>query len=501
MTEADAKPGFQIRQWRMFIEALRTLPRRLKISQLLFASHLLLVIWLIGAMSYNRYQSEWQTRVDHSVEVAHLSMNPIIADLSLYASGLSYANINLPKTRKLFADTEKLLYFQVSAVSDYSLQPFHFAYSRKYNEVWQTGVTKEEVAQAYAKVKNLEALLSQHQADQVKYTFLLNRARERYQSIVADRQKAERFQNLYQRPELAQGKHVLNEQSKTLHIQLPLRNKGGGEVWAVFDAGNLISLHDQVLLNIAKEALLASVISIILILWATHWIVRPLRRLAVYMDHEVHELDVTTLPELNRDDEIGLLARCFRDLIYRIRQQIADLERLAVVDSLTGLGSRRYYETSGSPFLKQIQRNGHCLGMLVCDVDKFKLFNDHYGHAQGDKALRLVGQVIRKTFHRETDLAFRVGGEEFVVLIQVNHPDEVKLLAQRLRKTLMNEKMEHSKNVPYGVLTLSIGSVALTAEQARQYKSLDTLFEQADKALYQAKTNGRNRIEQSSDIA
>ena len=245
--------------------------------------------------------------------------------------------------------------------------------------------------------------------------------------------------------------------------------------------------------TILKEALLALLVSSILIIWATWWIVRPLRRLASYMTHDIHELDVSVLPELNRDDEIGQLARCYRNLVTRIRNQITDLERLAIIDALTGLGSRRLYDTSGRTFLKQVKRTGHFFGMLVIDVDHFKLYNDTYGHAQGDEGLKMIGRVLKATLQRETDLAFRIGGEEFVVMIQVTSADEVTHMAEQIRKAVLEEKMTHEKNGP-GVISVSIGGVTLSTDHPGAGPTLNQLFKVADKALYTAKAKGRNRV-------
>lgn len=479
---------------RFFLEGLLGLPRRLNISYLLFFSHLLLVIWLVVIMSFNRFRSEWQANVHHAVEVARLSLNPIVEDLSLAASGLSYANIHLPATRNLFRNAGKLLYFEVEAISDYSKQPFHFAYSRDKDDVWRTGLETDEEKEALATVNRLEnALHNEPGIDQVKYGFLLNRARERHDAIMSDMEKARHYSTLYHKAALIPGEYVIDEELKTLQTLVMLNNSGGGKLWAVFNAEELLILKERMKTTILKEALLALLVSSILIIWATWWIVRPLRRLAAYMTHDIHELDVSVLPELNRDDEIGQLARCYRNLVTRIRNQITDLERLAIIDALTGLGSRRLYDTSGRTFLKQVKRTGHYFGMLVIDVDHFKLYNDTYGHAQGDEGLKMIGRVLKATLQRETDLAFRIGGEEFIVMIQVTSADEVAHMAEQIRKAVLKEKMIHEKNGP-GVISVSIGGVTLSTDHQGAGPTLNQLFKVADKALYTAKASGRNRV-------
>ena len=499
MTTSKARdyisPTALLKKARSVFPQLLQLPRRLKISHLLFFSHLLLVLWLILVMSYKRYQNDWQTRVDHAVEVARLSMNPIIEDLSLSASGLNYANIHLPTTLNRFHSANKLLYFHVDAVSDFSRTPFRFAYSRQKNEVWQTGLGSQDEQNAIGAIQRLQkAQLENPNTDKVKYAFLLNRAQERYISIVNDRQKTEHYRSLFQEPSLTLGQYQVNEKQKILHILLPLHNTSGGKVWAVFDAAELLELQSKTIHQIIREALIAFLVSAIMIVWATWWIVQPLRRLSNYMNHEIHDLDVTALPELNRDDEIGMLARCFRNLIRRIRNQIADLERLAIIDALTGLGSRRLYDTSGKAFLKQARRTNLCFAMLVIDADYFKRYNDTYGHAQGDEGLRMIGRVLQSTLQRETDLAFRLGGEEFVVLLQVTKAQEVQVIAEQIRQAVLAERMVHEKNDAVGFISVSIGGVVLVSPKTRPYVSLNQLFVHGDKMLYAAKAAGRNRV-------
>lgn len=107
----------------------------------------------------------------------------------------------------------------------------------------------------------------------------------------------------------------------------------------------------------------------------------------------------------------------------------------------------------------------------------------------------MIGRVIKNTLQRETDQAFRIGGEEFVVLIQTVHQDEVGMIAEKLRKAVLAERMEHVKNDPYGVISISVGGIVLSPpSQGHPFPSLDTLFRKADRALYQAKAEGRNRV-------
>ena len=124
------------------------------------------------------------------------------------------------------------------------------------------------------------------------------------------------------------------------------------------------------------------------------------------------------------------------------------------------------------------------------DIDLFKAYNDHYGHPQGDQALRNVAQTIGGLVHRPGDFAARYGGEEFVVLLADSPLEQALQLGERIRATLQGRGLAHAKG-PLGVLTISVG-VASTSDYPAQ--SLEQLLEAADAALYRAKADGRNRV-------
>ncbi|WP_447749125.1 sensor domain-containing diguanylate cyclase [Pseudomonas nicosulfuronedens] len=186
---------------------------------------------------------------------------------------------------------------------------------------------------------------------------------------------------------------------------------------------------------------------------------------------------------------IGLALIALRQMRERDRQE-AELRLAASTDPLTGLNNRRAFDLRASQEWSRYQRSGTALAVMLMDIDKFKAYNDHYGHPAGDAALKAVAQVIAGWTRRPADCAARFGGEEFVVLLGDSGEAEALALAEHIRASLQALAIPHEYG-PLGVLTLSIG-VASTS----QFSPADwaELLQSADSALYQAKNGGRNRV-------
>lgn len=156
-------------------------------------------------------------------------------------------------------------------------------------------------------------------------------------------------------------------------------------------------------------------------------------------------------------------------------------------DPLTGLYNHRYVFDHGTKLLRQAQRDGHRLATLLIDVDYFKRLNDTAGHQAGDQALRDIAGILESQAQRSFDVAGRIGGEEFVLLLYDCDKASLAGLAEGLRARIESRAIVHP-GAPAGVLTVSIG--ATTTKQRTE--SLEQLLARADKALYQAKADGRN---------
>ena len=164
---------------------------------------------------------------------------------------------------------------------------------------------------------------------------------------------------------------------------------------------------------------------------------------------------------------------------------------LAYHDSLTGLHNRRSFNRQFERLWRQAQREGKSLALLLCDIDHFKAYNDSYGHQAGDVALQHVGALIQQAARRPLDMGVRLGGEEFALLLFDIAADEAVRHAEALRQALEQAGISHRESASGKVLTMSVGVAWLSPDSQPQ---LSQLYEQADRALYQAKASGRNQV-------
>ena len=162
------------------------------------------------------------------------------------------------------------------------------------------------------------------------------------------------------------------------------------------------------------------------------------------------------------------------------------LEQAAVTDALTNLYNRRYFDDALTEYMTAFREIGKPIGLAILDLDHFKKINDKYGHDVGDEVLRQVAACIQE-FTRYHDVLARVGGEEFVILSPNITQHQLNSLADRVRKAI-SELQIHSGNVTLKV-TASIGLSIWDDEE-----SGEELYRRADKQLYEAKRQGRNRI-------
>ncbi len=165
------------------------------------------------------------------------------------------------------------------------------------------------------------------------------------------------------------------------------------------------------------------------------------------------------------------------------------LEWEAQHDPLTGMTNRRYFEEWARISLRQARREGQPLAMAIVDIDYFKRYNDNYGHQQGDDALQQVAACLHQYANRPLDLAVRLGGEEFAI---IGYGETAQSLQQRLRKfqqELTATGIAHAFSPAAKVMTASIGVTEFNTAE-----TLESLYQRADRALYQAKADGRNRV-------
>ncbi|MBA4256492.1 MAG: hypothetical protein C0445_11525 [Polaromonas sp.] len=167
------------------------------------------------------------------------------------------------------------------------------------------------------------------------------------------------------------------------------------------------------------------------------------------------------------------------------------LATLSATDGLTGLANRRRFDDYWAEEWPRALRQGTPLAVIMLDVDHFKLYNDHYGHQQGDDCLRQVGEALRATVRRAGELVARYGGEEFVVVMPGATEAQALETAEAIRAAVQGKAMPHATSAVSQVVTVSLGVAVGTPAPT---DDRDGLVQAADKALYDAKHQGRNRV-------
>jgi diguanylate cyclase (GGDEF)-like protein len=219
-----------------------------------------------------------------------------------------------------------------------------------------------------------------------------------------------------------------------------------------------------------------------------------------------HVYPVVVLTAVSRDEA---LARWNREFMFRTfavgslvavkelrRREIAEFELaiLATTDGLTGLANRRSFDRQIETEWLRAARDGTPLSLLLIDVDQFKAYNDIYGHQAGDTCLRMVAEVFSQAINRPGDLVARYGGEEMAVLMPDTDDVGAAAVAENIRARVEALALRHEANPPSGILTISIGSATRIPAFDRSGTGAKELVALADKALYCAKQDGRNRI-------
>ncbi len=167
-----------------------------------------------------------------------------------------------------------------------------------------------------------------------------------------------------------------------------------------------------------------------------------------------------------------------------------ELEKMAITDQLTGLFNRRYFVEVFEHELGRAKREQRYLTFIMFDVDNFKQLNDHYGHAQGDMALKAIGEKLHGLCRRPGDFAFRLGGEEFGLLITDETSEHGAEFAERIRCAIEQLAVPNVKSGVEEHMTVSLGVIAKVPDSS---DTMDAFMSVADSRLYRAKSLGRNR--------
>jgi diguanylate cyclase (GGDEF)-like protein len=235
----------------------------------------------------------------------------------------------------------------------------------------------------------------------------------------------------------------------------------------------LITLQTQHLYAVIA----AAVISTILILLAT------------YFSPEVGEPWKVIFNRIISIVALWIIA--LQGLLYK-KSNVANIElsQLSRTDDLTSIANRRFMDEFLDREWQRAIRNKSSISLILIDIDFFKLYNDTYGHLDGDEALKRVAAKLKDVIHRPGDLVARYGGEEFVLVLA--DTEDAKFVADNCRQSIKDLQIPHKSSESADVLTISAGYCTVVPESGT---GPSLIIDTADKALYKAKENGRDRVE------
>jgi len=204
--------------------------------------------------------------------------------------------------------------------------------------------------------------------------------------------------------------------------------------------------------------------------------------------------DLQPLHFKNQFLEMRVLINGFNSLIKEVKKQNEQLEKISKIDELTQIYNRRAFEEIYTLQWHDAHNQKTTLGLMLIDVDYFKLYNDFYGHQEGDCALQALCRVLKETAKSNNGIAARYGGEEFIMLFNQLSFEQLELISQQLRKNVNALKLPHKGSKVSDVLTISVGCAFATAK-AMDNESITakSLIKDADVMLYEAKNTGRDR--------
>ncbi|MFO8063957.1 MAG: diguanylate cyclase domain-containing protein [Spirochaetota bacterium] len=183
----------------------------------------------------------------------------------------------------------------------------------------------------------------------------------------------------------------------------------------------------------------------------------------------------------------------------RLKRKTDLLEQISMLDGLTGIPNRRYFDRQIEKEWRRTRREGQFLSVIMMDIDFFKQFNDNYGHGFGDECLQKLARALEASIERPGDVVARYGGEEFVALLPATDSEGGSQLAERFRVAVEVLAVPHEYSNAADVVTLSLGVATLSPEAGKDEDAAEKLLKRADEALYAAKRAGRNRFAVDSE--
>jgi len=274
----------------------------------------------------------------------------------------------------------------------------------------------------------------------------------------------------------------------------------GPEKSDVFVIASQSSEHNlEPTLSIIRSNLLQFILTMVIVIGALwvglgHWVLAPLQRLADTMGLIRAGKSGVRVEDMGPSREFVAIGENFNDMLYTLEATSEKLRRLADNDSLLGIPNRRLLDERLHSEWRRLSRSEEPLSLLMIDVDLFKNYNDYYGHQAGDECLKSVSAVLRSALNRPADMVGRYGGEEFVAVLPETDSEGAVSIACHIQQLMAERGIPHAASSVADYVTLSIGVATMTPAPEQH---VDALLESADKALYEAKAGGRNRVESS----
>ena len=300
---------------------------------------------------------------------------------------------------------------------------------------------------------------------------------------------SESLAKLYDNP-MQPATYISNHGDKVVGIFSPLPRLSWGIVMEKSYGQAFAEVLDLKNITLTIIAILLSIVAIAAF-FLSYSILSPLQKL-IDGAIRVANGDLNVKLPIKQRDELGVTISVFNDMVVRLQKTHEQLEKLATVDSLTGLYNRKYLMESLALHVKRFTRHQTHFSILMADLDHFKKVNDRYGHLAGDAVLVKIAEVFNETL-RSIDTAGRYGGEEFLIILENTREQEAWQTAERIRQAV--EKSSVTMDGEVIKVTISIG-IATSSNKVKMNNG--QLIGLADKALYEAKQNGRNRAVLSS---
>ncbi|WP_175401889.1 sensor domain-containing diguanylate cyclase [Veronia pacifica] len=446
---------------------------------------------MIVGITYYNYKNAINSLVVSSMHTKESSIVYLTSYISDAVMGSNYARLLLPSFKSDLSQQNGLKYILVSGKSSFTHQPISVAYLKSEDLLWRVDYPDDFLENLNRRQAKLEQKKAEPGADMVKINYLIERfedARLQYQdSLFFNQQYLQNLEHFRQK-----GENHVDLDRGLLYIRFLLKNGYAGQAELLFDISDIAKLKILFIEDSVREFLVTVVLSIPVLMFLSFSISVPLKELAKHMRSSVEELDQQATPGIRRKDEIGDLARQFTKLVDSVVLKNKELDDLSRRDPLTGLLNRRsltkQLQTLNEDFPDKI-----LFGFYI-DIDHFKAYNDTYGHIYGDNTLVLVAGEIDSFAREHSGFAFRLGGEEFMLLLASKDQDIAFNQAQGLCQRIENMAIEHAKGTSAKCVTVSIG-IAGCCDQIINEDTTQGIIVRADEALYSAKELGRNLVQ------